>query len=166
MDVKVYPSRLAGEIRAVDSKSAAHRAIFAAALCQRPPALTIRDSSDDIRASLGAARAIREGRGEIDCAECGATLRFALPVAAALGRTARFTGRGRLPERPIAPLVRALAAHGCAFSAERLPFELRGQLASGVFELPGNISSQFVSGLLLALPALPGGGEILSLIHI
>ena len=160
MDVKVYPSRLAGEIRAVDSKSAAHRAIFAAALCQRPPALTIRDSSDDIRASLGAARAIREGRGEIDCAECGATLRFALPVAAALGRTARFTGRGRLPERPIAPLVRALAAHGCAFSAERLPFELHGQLASGVFELPGNISSQFVSGLLLALPALPGGGEI------
>lgn len=81
-------------------------------------------------------------------------------MAAALGRTARFTGRGRLPERPIAPLVRALAAHGCAFSAERLPFELRGQLASGVFELPGNISSQFVSGLLLALPALPGGGEI------
>ena len=160
MDVKVYPSRLAGEIRAVDSKSAAHRAIFAAALCQRPPALTIRDSSDDIRASLGAARAIREGRGEIDCAECGATLRFALPVAAALGRTARFTGRGRLPERPIAPLVRALAAHGCAFSAERLPLELSGQLASGVFELPGNISSQFVSGLLLALPALPGGGEI------
>lgn len=160
MDVKVYPSRLAGEIRAVDSKSAAHRAIFAAALCQRPPELTIRDSSDDIRASLGAARAIREERGEIDCAECGATLRFALPVAAALGRTARFTGRGRLPERPIAPLVRALAAHGCAFSAERLPFELRGQLASGVFELPGNISSQFVSGLLLALPALPGGGEI------
>ena len=83
MDVKVYPSRLAGEIRAVDSKSAAHRAIFAAALCQRPPALTIRDSSDDIRASLGAARAIREGRGEIDCAECGATLRFALPVESA-----------------------------------------------------------------------------------
>lgn len=160
MDVKVYPSRLAGEIRAVDSKSAAHRAIFAAALCQRLPELTIRDSSDDIRASLGAARAIREGRGEIDCAECGATLRFALPVAAALGRTARFTGRGRLPERPIAPLVRALAAHGCAFSAERLPLELSGQLASGVFELPGNISSQFVSGLLLALPALPGGGEI------
>ena len=160
MDGKVDPSRRAGEIRAVDSKSAAHRAIFAAALCQRPPELTIRDSSDDIRASLGAARAIREGRGEIDCAECGATLRFALPVAAALGRTARFTGRGRLPERPIAPLVRALAAHGCAFSAERLPFELRGQLASGVFELPGNISSQFVSGLLLALPALPGGGEI------
>ena len=110
MDVKVYPSRLAGEIRAVDSKSAAHRAIFAAALCQRPPELAIRDSSDDIRASLGAAQAIREGRGEIDCAECGATLRFALPVAAALGRTARFTGRGRLPERPIAPLVRALAA--------------------------------------------------------
>lgn len=160
MDVKVYPSRLAGEIRAVDSKSAAHRAIFAAALCQRPPELTIRDSSDDIRASLGAARAIREGRGEIDCAECGATLRFALPVAAALGRTARFTGRGRLPERPIAPLVRALAAHGCAFSADRLPLELRGRLTSGVFELPGNISSQFVSGLLLALPALPGGGEI------
>ena len=160
MDVKVYPSRLAGEIRAVDSKSAAHRAIFAAALCQRPPELMIRDSSDDIRASLGAARAIREGRGEIDCAECGATLRFALPVAAALGRTARFTGRGRLPERPIAPLVRALAAHGCAFSEEKLPFELRGQLESGIYELPGNISSQFVSGLLLALPALPGGGEI------
>ena len=94
MDVKVYPSRLAGEIRAVDSKSAAHRAIFAAALCQRPPELTIRDSSDDIRASLGAARAIREGRGEIDCAECGATLRFALPVAAALVPTDLKTNTG------------------------------------------------------------------------
>lgn len=160
MDVKVYPSRLAGNVRAVDSKSAAHRAIFAAALCEHPPELIIRDLSDDIRASLGAANAIREGAGRIDCAECGATLRFALPVAAALGRTAFFTGRGRLPERPVAPLIRALAAHGCEFSGETLPFEMRGTLQTGVFELPGNVSSQFVSGLLLALPALPRGGEI------
>jgi len=159
MDIKVYPARLTGTVQAIDSKSAAHRAIFAAALCEEPTRILLHSTSDDIEASLCVSAAIRAGKSEIDCAECGATLRFALPVAAALGCDARFVGHGRLPERPIGPLVEALKAHGCVLSSDRLPLEMRGRLTGGVFEVPGNVSSQFISGLLLALPAI-GGGEI------
>lgn len=159
MDVKVYPAELSGSVRAIDSKSAAHRAIFASVLCRKEVKLLLSTASDDIEASLGAAKAIREGAPCVDCAECGATLRFALPVAAALGRSTRFIGRGRLPERPIGPLVDALREHGCTVSGEKLPLTIEGQLTGGVFSLPGNVSSQFISGLLIALPAI-GGGEI------
>ncbi|MBE5766864.1 MAG: 3-phosphoshikimate 1-carboxyvinyltransferase [Clostridiales bacterium] len=159
MDVKVYPAKLSGCVRAIDSKSAAHRAIFVAALCDEEVKIHLASTSDDIKASLGAAHAIREGADTVDCAECGATLRFALPVAAALGSNARFIGHGRLPERPIGPLVDAMKEHGCTFSSDKLPLDLGGRLEGGVFTLPGNVSSQFVSGLLIALPAV-GGGEI------
>ena len=68
-----------------------------------------------------------------DCAESGSTLRFMLPVAAAVGfpRGARFAGRGRLPQRPIAELIRPLAEHGASFSADRLPFTLTGRISGG-----------------------------------
>ena len=95
----------------------------------------------------------------LDCIESGSSLRFLLPVAAALGANATFIGRGRLPERPIGELAAQLALHGVNFSSDKLPLEISGRLSGGEFSLPGDVSSQFVTGLLLALP-LCGGGTI------
>lgn len=90
----------------------------------------------------------------VDCGESGSTLRFFIPIAAALREETRFTGRGKLMERPLGIYERL-------FAITRQPgaVTVAGRLRSGVYELPGDISSQFVSGLLLALP-LVGGGEV------
>ena len=101
----------------------------------------------------------------LDAGESGSTARFLLPVAAALAATqpdgglaAGFglTGHGRLPQRPMAPLCAALRAHGCTVSADCLPLTVTGRLTPGAYRLPGNVSSQYITGLLLALPLLAG----------
>jgi 3-phosphoshikimate 1-carboxyvinyltransferase len=92
----------------------------------------------------------------LDCLECGSTLRFLLPVAAALCDSFDMVGHGRLAQRPVGELAGALGAHGCSFSGEALPFRVTGRLQSGEYRLPGNISSQYISGLLFALPLLDG----------
>ena len=96
----------------------------------------------------------------LDCGESGSTLRFLLPVAAALGREARFVGHGRLPERPHDVLLDAMAAHGATADARRLPLQLHGRLRGGTFALPGNVSSQYITGLLMALPLCAGESVI------
>ena len=178
MDVTLTPSPLSGTLPAIPSKSDAHRALICAALADRPTALRLPRTSADIDATcacleaLGAGAVRRDGtvtvtpiralsdRPLLDCGESGSTLRFLLPVAAALCPAVRFTGRGRLPERPIGALKAAMEFHGVSFSAERLPFDTTGQLTGGAFSLPGNISSQYVTGLLLALPLTAGGGSL------
>ncbi len=96
----------------------------------------------------------------VDCGESGSTLRFLLPVAAALGLDAIFVGSGRLPERPMQVLCALLRAHGVAVDADFLPIHIFGKLQSGRYELPGDVSSQYISGLLFALPLLAGDSEI------
>ena len=167
------------KVAAIPAKAAAHRALIAAALSGKTVDIRIGDAelSQDIVATircleqLGAkvsdlgggvfrvAPAPLPEHPVLDCGESGSTLRFLLPVAAALGAPARFVGSGRLPERPLADLIQTLKKHGVTFSAEKLPFEIGGKLAGGRFELPGNVSSQYVSGLLFAMYAadLPGG---------
>ena len=179
MQAVFSPSKLRGEIDAIPSKSDVHRALICAALSDSETLLQMSNfSSEDIRAtircleSLGAA-ICKGSQGLavtpiktlpqtplIDCGESGSTLRFMLPVVAALGCGGTFVGSGRLPERPISPLLNALREHGIETDRETLPLTLKGKLTSGVFNLPGNISSQFISGLLLALPLVDGGGEI------
>ena len=100
------------------------------------------------------------GKATLDCGESGSTLRFLLPVAAALGAQATFTGHGRLPQRPNAPLVEALRAHGAAIDRDLLPMAVSGPLTGGRWTLPGDVSSQYVTGLLFALPLLDGDSEI------
>jgi 3-phosphoshikimate 1-carboxyvinyltransferase len=118
-------------------------------------------ASDDIEATYHCVSALtRGGAATLDCAESGSTLRFLLPIAAAKGVPARFTGRGQLLSRPIAPLLDQLSAHGVKVSALRDELMLSGRLHSGTFELAGDISSQYVTGLLLALPLLEGDSEI------
>jgi len=84
-----------------------------------------------------------------------------LPLAGSLAARARFRAHGRLPQRPLSPFLEELAAHGCSFSAPRPPFELSGRLSAGLYSLPGNISSQFITGLLFALPLLDEDSRIL-----
>ena len=97
---------------------------------------------------------------ELDCAESGSTLRFLLPVACALGASARFTGHGRLPERPNKALADTLRAHGATIDSDLLPINASGPLEAGLWALPGDISSQYITGLMLALPLLHGDSEI------
>jgi 3-phosphoshikimate 1-carboxyvinyltransferase len=97
----------------------------------------------------------------LDCGESGATARFLLPVAACLYDSFTMTGKGRLPQRPFAPLCDALKANGCAFDNDRLPLTCNGRLRAGKFSIPGDVSSQFISGLLFALPLLDGDSELL-----
>ena len=176
MIARVWPGALSGSIPAIASKSSAHRLMMLSALADEPTLVSPEAHSDDIDATLGCLSAlgadyqilpggvcIRPGRSrpgcEADCFESGSTLRFLIPLAAALGAATCFKGRGRLPDRPLGALTDALKAHGCAFDGEKLPFTISGRLTGGEFRLPGDVSSQFITGLLMALP-LVGGGRI------
>jgi len=160
MDVRIDPRPLIGAVEAISSKSDAHRLLIAAALADRPVHIEINTLSKDILATQQCLKALGDPNPVPDCGESGTTLRFLLPVAAALGVPATFIGQGRLPERPLGPLVQALQDHGCTLSDDRLPLTIGGKLQSGNYELAGNISSQFISGLLFALPLCAGDSEI------
>ena len=102
-------------------------------------------------------------RGTLDCGESGSTLRFLVSVAAVLGADATFVGTGKLPQRPMGALLDALAPHGVAFTrhtADELPLTCNGTLRGGKYSLPGNISSQYLTGLLFALPLAAEDSEI------
>ena len=97
----------------------------------------------------------------VDCIESGNTLRFVIPVAAALGKSVTFIGSGRLPERPLETFLELLPKHNIKCTSNgKLPLSIEGQLAPGRYEIAGNISSQYISGLLFALPLLDGDSEI------
>lgn len=171
--------KLSGTVEAPSSKSDLHRLLLAAALCfgQRCRILGYQ-ANDDIGATasiLEAAGAcitqeaqglVLEGFGTLkqdfvaDCRESGSTLRFLLPVLGALGLRCSFVGRGRLPQRPLTPLVEELRAHGLILSGDSLPLAISGQLQPGNYTFPGNISSQYITGLLFALPLLPGDSDL------
>lgn len=181
MNVEITPCALGGTIPAISSKSDAHRLLIAAALADEPTVLSCNVLSDDIRATadclcaLGAhveygenqmtvtpiGKSTAEQKVQLDCGESGSTLRFLLPVVSALGKNGVFSGHGRLPERPVTDLRNAMAEHGVTFSPPWVfPIETAGKLSAGKFTLKGNVSSQYVTGLLFALPLLSGDSEI------
>ncbi len=177
-DVRVYPGGLSGSLTAPPSKSAVHRALICAALARGESEIAPVSDSTDMEATLGVLaamgqRAARDGNiirfhgmpweerpVTLNCRESGSTLRFLLPVAAALGLSATFLGEGRLPERPIGVLTDQLSRHGISMIGSGMPFSIKGKLTGGVFTLPGDVSSQFISGLLFALPLLSQDSEI------
>jgi 3-phosphoshikimate 1-carboxyvinyltransferase len=156
------------EITITASKSDAHRAWICAYLSEmngHPCRVSLEGGSDDISATVSCMEALKNaGPGkiaELHCRESGSTLRFLLPVTAALGVHGKFYPEGRLPERPLSPLYEELEKHGCRLSAPgTVPFEIQGQLTPGTFTIPGNVSSQYISGLLFALPLLEGDSVI------
>lgn len=193
MDVKVWPGKLAGVVKAPPSKSMAHRALICAALADGTSVIKGISGSKDMEATIGCMQAlgavikrigdgrdveitgiggrsgaeapVRDGadRPLLDCIESGSTLRFILPVAAALGVSCDLTGRGKLPERPMTPLADEMKKKGVTFGPDgrdSLPFSIDGRMKPGVFTIPGNISSQYISGLIFSLPMLEGDSEI------
>ncbi len=178
MDKKIIPSPLSGEVNIPPSKSAAHRALICASLAEGTSRVEPYCTSKDIKATAACLRALgmkieedekgyTVGRGGVkiggtlDFFESGSTARFLLPVSAALGADITAVGEGRLPERPMKVLCDLLRQHGVEVSSDNLPITLKGKMTSGEFALPGNISSQYISGLMLAAPLLEGDTEII-----
>ncbi len=177
MNLKITPATLSGRIAAIPSKSDVHRILVCAALSDAPTQINLTHSSEDIDATmrcLSALGAEFTAHGStltvtpikevpdspvLDCGESGSTLRFLLPVAAAVSNYSKFTGAGRLPERPIKDLLTVMQQHGVSFSADKLPLSISGRMSGGDFSIAGNISSQYITGILLALPKI-GGGKI------
>lgn len=172
MTVTVSGQTLSGKTAIISSKSAVHRLLMCAALCETPTVIEGVTYSEDIEATIACLRAgladivcegdrvtvrprkDRDPNALLDCGESGSTLRFLLPIMAACGG-ARFTGRGRLSQRPLTPIYPVLEAHGCRLSAEgEFPLSVTGRLQGEIFEINGSLSSQFVSGLLMAAPLL------------
>ena len=167
MDITITPHKLSGSITPPPSKSQAHRALIAAALAGGTSRIDNLADSQDIRATRRCMEALKAGGPSLpllDCGESGSTLRFLIPVALALRGGADFTGSVRLLERPLAPYHSAFQAQGISmeFGAET-PKTLRvsGVLKPGVFAFPGDVSSQFITGMLYALPLLPGDSKIM-----
>lgn len=178
MTVKINANDIGGELSILPSKSFAHRQLICAALSDNPCEIICNAASKDIEATVRCLRALgaeieetdgiykitpikKAESGELFCGESGSTLRFLIPVASALGEEVTFTGEGRLPERPCLPLVQTLRENGAEVEYDgRLPLTVRGGLTPGRFRIAGNISSQFITGLILALPLLPGDSEI------
>ena len=153
-------SNLCGTVTMPPSKSAAHRALACSFLAGGSSVEPI-IASKDMRAMQQAISALQNGSDTVDCIESGNTLRFMLPVAAALGRNVTFIGSGRLPERPIGDYLRLFPEHGVkCVSDGKLPVTIEGKLTGGRYEIAGNISSQYITGLLLALPILDEDSEI------
>ncbi|OOM77098.1 3-phosphoshikimate 1-carboxyvinyltransferase [Clostridium sp. BL-8] len=188
-DLKIYPRKLNGEVKIPPSKSMAHRAVICAALGNGVSKVTNIDYSDDIIAtieamsSLGARITKKEEYLEvcgirspenievnlvkserlIDCNESGSTLRFLVPIAALFDGVNRFVGRGNLGKRPLDTYYNIFDEQNIKYSYKEgvLDLKTEGKLQSGEFKVKGNISSQFITGLLFTLPLLDGDSKIL-----
>ena len=178
MRVRIQKSALGGTVTAPPSKSMAHRALICAALAKGESTVTNVAFSQDIAATVRALRAfgaqieqsggevtvrggaLRAPKAPVDCGESGSTLRFLIPLAALLGEPVVFTGHGRLLQRPQTVYERLFA--GCGVSFEHTPQAIRvcGRLAPGRYCVAGDVSSQFITGLLLALSLLDGPSEL------
>ncbi|MBQ9616835.1 MAG: 3-phosphoshikimate 1-carboxyvinyltransferase [Oscillibacter sp.] len=161
MDVTIYPRRLRGTVTPPPSKSMAHRAVIAELLAGLDTVSVSPTLSEDIRATIACAEALRaDDESVLDCGESGSTLRFLIPVALALRGGGTFTGRGRLLQRPQTPYFDIFREKGVFYEQAGNRLTVRGRLTPGEYRLPGDVSSQFVTGLLFALPLLDGESVI------
>ena len=162
MDIKIIPKNLKGRLNATPSKSHAHRVLIANALAEGNANIIMDSSSKDIETTRNCLARLSDPHPIFDCHESGSTLRFLLPVSMVLKNKATFVGEGRLPQRPISPLKEEMIAHGCRFSRQGANeiCTVSGSLEGGTFLIPGNVSSQYITGLLFALPLLDEGGTI------
>lgn len=179
MDITIQPSRLAGEISVIPSKSQAHRLLICAAFSDGPTTLLCPETNRDMEATAKCLRAlgvriIRDEEGyhvepptqipkcaTLNCHDSGSTLRFLLPLVGALGVDTLFQMEGRLPQRPLSPLWEEMERMGCQLSRPS-PNTIRcqGKLEHGDYCIDGGVSSQFITGLLLALSLVPGQSTI------
>ena len=170
MDITIQPGTLSGTVAAIPSKSQAHRLLICAAFADQETTLICPDTNRDMDATadclcaLGAdIRRTKTGytvtpirtvpeTATLNCCESGSTLRFLLPIVGALGVDATFLMEGRLPSRPLSPLWEEMERMGCTLSRPSAnTIRCQGKLRQGAYTIDGSVSSQFITGLLLAL---------------
>jgi len=180
--VTIKQSILKGRVKIPSSKSISHRAVICAGLSQGVSNIGNINFSQDIDATIEAMKSfgvavekreaslkitgaaeIDVGESAIDCFESGSTLRFLIPVAALTGKKVVFSGRGELVNRPLDPYYRIFDEKHIRYSTTdgKLPLNIEGSLNSGEYRIRGDVSSQFISGLLFALPLLDGDSKIM-----
>lgn len=163
MDIRIQPRLLSGTVTPPVSKSLAHRVMLSALLAGDGGPTWEAEPSQDIRATarcVAALRTNREGLPLLDCGESGSTLRFLIPIALALRGGGVFVGQGRLMERPQQPYFDLFDQKGISHTLRNGVLTVQGLLPPGEYLLPGDVSSQFVTGLLYALPLLEGDSRI------
>ncbi len=161
--VIINPSKLTGEIRIPPSKSISHRAIICGGLSEGPSNIKNIIFSDDIIATLEGMKSFGvKVEGIEEDPESGSTLRFLIPMAGLLGDEVIFTGRGKLVERPLETYYKIFREQDIEYKNDngKLPLSVRGTLKPGTFRVKGNISSQFITGLMFVLPLLEGDSRI------
>ncbi|MBR5157161.1 MAG: 3-phosphoshikimate 1-carboxyvinyltransferase [Clostridia bacterium] len=178
--ITITPTKLSGRLTVPPSKSAAHRLLICAALAKDKSIVKNVALSQDISATISAMRALGSTISEcdngfvcssneyniknepilIDCSESGSTLRFLIPIALAFGGSFRFTGRGRLLSRPLDAYYKICDEKGIKYKKNENEIFFSGKLTSGEYSLAGNVSSQYISGLLFALPLISGNSTI------
>lgn len=159
--VKIENSILNGTVTAPPSKSAAHRALICSFLAGGGSVSPIINSKD-MQATTGVIDALKRGDSTLNCIESGSTLRFMIPVAASLGKSVTFTGEGRLPERPVGEYLEILPKHNVKVESNGfLPLSISGKLTNGTYEAAGDVSSQYITGLLLALANVDGDSAVI-----
>jgi len=179
MDITITPTRLSGMVQIIPSKSQAHRLLICAAFAEHETVLRCPDTNRDIEATADCLRALgaeitRDAEGYtvfpiqsvsvcavLPCRDSGSTLRFLLPVAGALGVDTVFQMEGRLPQRPLSPLWEEMERMGCTLTRPtESTIRCRGKLKAGVYTVSGGVSSQFITGLLLAFPLISGTSRL------
>ena len=179
MDITITPGKLSGTIQAIPSKSQAHRYLICAALANNETTLICPETNRDIEATADCLNALGANifrtkigyeidpvkkipqTAELNCCESGSTLRFLLPIAGALGVDTTFTMEGRLPQRPLSPLWEEMERMGCILTRPTAnTIRCQGRLKPGSYSIDGGVSSQFITGLLLAAPLLDGDSRI------
>lgn len=176
--VNIIPSPLQGSITIPSSKSLCHRAIIAAAMAKGTSNINNVVLSEDILATIEAVKALgaevkiigsrayikgtdfSNTADTVDCRESGSTLRFIIPLGLLSGNSIKYIGSSGLSARPLAPYLEIFEEQGIKFDSTSLPINIQGTLKSGDFKLKGNISSQFITGLMFALPMLDGHSSI------
>ncbi len=179
MDITIQPRLLQGSIQIIPSKSQAHRLLICAAFAENPTLLLCPDTNRDMEATADCLRALgadiqRTDTGYsvfpigqipetavLNCCESGSTLRFLLPIAAALGVDATFQMEGRLPQRPLSPLWEEMERMGAILSRPTAnTIRCQGKLLPGQYSIDGGVSSQYITGLLFALSLISGKTDL------
>lgn len=179
MNISINPNLLNGIVDVPASKSIMHRALICASLSNGSCTISNTYLSEDIKATikclenLGASFEISENKIKVngiknspknvvlDCNESGSTIRFLIPIAMALGVDSKFIGKGKLVTRPLDTYLETFKDKGVTFNYNgNLPAFSSGKLSAGNYTIKGNVSSQFITGLLFALPLLNGDSSI------
>lgn len=179
MNIMIYPGKLHGIVQAIPSKSHAHRLLICAAFSDSPTFLRCPQTNQDIEATADCLRSLgakveRSDDGYhitpvsdipkqaiLNCRESGTTLRLMLPICCALGVETTFRMSGRLPYRPLSPLWEELERMGCVLTRPAdHTIHVAGKLCAGHFIICGDVSSQFISGLLFAAALMDGKSQI------